>query len=239
VYKKLLGRRATFEDMQSSHPIIYQSLRSLLEHGGDVEEDLMVTFCVEYQDIFGDSHKHDLKENAENINVTNENRQEYVDLYTNWLLNESVTEQFNAFMTGFDMVVYGSPIKYLFDDRDLELLIRGSEDYDFHTMEESTEYDGGFHSSSATVKDFWSVVHGFTIEDKMKLLQFTTGSDRAPVGGLSKLKLVIVKNGADSERLPTAHTCFNVLLLPDYKNKEKLKERLLKAIGYSKGFGML
>ena len=30
-------------------------------------------------------------------------------------------------MTGFDMVVYGSPIKYLFDDKDLELLIRGSE----------------------------------------------------------------------------------------------------------------
>ncbi|KAH3713552.1 hypothetical protein DPMN_073344 [Dreissena polymorpha] len=40
-------------------------------------------------------------------------------------------------------------------------------------------------------------------------------------------------------RLPTAHTCFNVLLLPDYQNKDKLKERLLKAITYSKGFGLL
>jgi ubiquitin-protein ligase E3 A len=40
-------------------------------------------------------------------------------------------------------------------------------------------------------------------------------------------------------RLPTAHTCFNVLLLPDYENKTKLEERLLKAITYSKGFGML
>ena len=54
---------------------IYRSLRSLLEHDGNVEDDLMVTFCVEYQDIFGDSHKHELKEKAENINVTNENRQ--------------------------------------------------------------------------------------------------------------------------------------------------------------------
>lgn len=42
-----------------------------------------------------------------------------------------------------------------------------------------------------------------------------------------------------SSRLPTAHTCFNVLLLPEYSNKEKLEERLLKAINYSKGFGML
>jgi ubiquitin-protein ligase E3 A len=36
-----------------------------------------------------------------------------------------------------------------------------------------------------------------------------------------------------------AHTCYNVLLLPEYDNKEKLKERLMKAIDYSKGFGML
>lgn len=36
-----------------------------------------------------------------------------------------------------------------------------------------------------------------------------------------------------------AHTCYNVLLLPDYCDKDKLKERLMKAIDYSKGFGML
>lgn len=42
-----------------------------------------------------------------------------------------------------------------------------------------------------------------------------------------------------SSRLPIAHTCFNVLLLPDYSTIEKLQDRLLKAINYSKGFGML
>jgi ubiquitin-protein ligase E3 A len=66
-----------------------------------------------------------------------------------------------------------------------------------------------------------------------------TGSNRVPVGGLSKLKLVIARNGPDCERLPTSHTCFNILLLPEYSSHEKLEERLLKAINYSKGFGML
>ena len=70
-------------------------------------------------------------------------------------------------------------------------------------------------------------------------MQFTTGSDRVPIGGLGKLKLVIARNGSDSDRLPTSHTCFNVLLLPDYKDKDKLLERLTKAISYAKGFGML
>lgn len=40
-------------------------------------------------------------------------------------------------------------------------------------------------------------------------------------------------------RLPTAHTCFNALLLCEYNSKEKLKERLSTAIKNGKGFGML
>lgn len=106
-------------------------------------------------------------------------------------------------------------------------------------MEVSTEYDGGYTNVSQIIKDFWSIVHSFSMDDKQKLLQFTTGSDRVPIGGLSRLKLVIARNGPDSDRLPTAHTCFNVLLLPEYSTKEKLKDRLIKAISYSKGFGML
>ena len=47
---------------------------------------------------------------------------------------------------------------------------------------------------------FWEVVHEFSDEQKRKLLQFTTGSDRVPVGGLSKTKLIIAKNGPDSDR---------------------------------------
>merc|ERR1712013_312611 len=74
---------------------------------------------------------------------------------------------------------------------------------------------------------------------KRKLLQFTTGSDRIPVGGLAKLKLIIAKNGPDSDRLPSAHTCFNVLLLPEYSTKEKMNDLLMKAIKECKGFGML
>jgi hypothetical protein len=44
------------------------------------------------------------------------------------------------------------------------------------------------------------VVHGFGEEQRRKLIQFTTGTDRVPVGGLSKLKLIIARNGPDSER---------------------------------------
>ena len=54
---------------------------------------------------------------------------------------------------------------------------------------------------------FWEAVHSMDLEDKRKLLQFTTGSDRIPVGGLAKLKLIIAKNGPDSDRLEEWKIC--------------------------------
>ena len=48
-----------------------------------------------------------------------------------------------------------------------------------------------------------------------------------------------MKNGVEPEdRLPTAFTCFNLLLLPQYESKEKLKRKLLKAISNRHGFGL-
>jgi hypothetical protein len=58
------------------------------------------------------------------------------------------------------------------------------------------------------------------------------------VGGLGRLSLVIQRSGPDTDRLPTAHTCFNYLLLPDYSSKDKLQARLLTAIENAEGFGL-
>ena len=46
------------------------------------------------------------------------------------------------------------------------------------------------------------------------------------------------RSGPDCERLPTAHTCFNILLLPDYCTRAKMRERILLAIENAQGFGL-
>lgn len=51
--------------------------------------------------------------------------------------------------------------------------------------------------------------------DKKSLLQFATGANRSPVGGLGTITFIIAKKGPDSDHLPSSHTCFNVLLLPE------------------------
>jgi hypothetical protein len=43
---------------------------------------------------------------------------------------------------------------------------------------------------------------------------------------------------AAADRLPTSHTCFNALLVPEYASKDKLRERLLTAVENAQGFGL-
>jgi ubiquitin-protein ligase E3 A len=60
------------------------------------------------------------------------------------------------------------------------------------------------------------------------LLAFATGSDRAPVNGLKSMKFYIIKDleNSSDKKLPTAHTCFNHLVIPDYSTKEILKLKM-------------
>ncbi|XP_034410940.1 ubiquitin-protein ligase E3A isoform X2 [Cyclopterus lumpus] len=239
VYRKLMGKKGTFRDLADANPVLFQSLKELLEYDGNVEEDMMITFQISQTDLFGNPLMYDLRENGDKIPVTNENRKEFVAQYAEYMLNKSVEKQFKAFRRGFHMVTNESPLKYLFRPEEIELLICGSRNLDFLALEETTEYDGGYSRDSRIIKEFWETLHSFGEEQKRLFLQFTTGTDRAPVGGLGKLKMIIAKNGPDTDRLPTSHTCFNVLLLPEYSDREKLRERLLKAVTYAKGFGML
>ncbi|XP_024945758.1 ubiquitin-protein ligase E3A [Cephus cinctus] len=240
VYRKLLGRKGGFADLEDWSPTLYRTMTELMEYTGDDMPDIfMQTFRVGYKDVFGSVLFHELKENGDELYVTQETKREFADLYADFLLNKSVERQFKAFRRGFQMVTDESPLALLFRPEEIEQLVCGSKIFDFAELEAATEYEGGYTVESEAIRNFWRVAHALPPESQRRLLQFTTGSDRVPVGGLSRLKMVIARHGPDSDRLPTAHTCFNVLLLPDYSTIEKLQDRLLKAINYSKGFGML
>ena len=68
-------------------------------------------------------------------------------------------------------------------------------------------------------------------------MKFLTGSDWAPIRGLGDIKMTITKHG-DGNLLPASHTCFNHLLLPEYKDYESMKKKILLAIEHNQGFGM-
>lgn len=71
------------------------------------------------------------------------------------------------------------------------------------------------------------------------LTVFLTGSDRIPILGMKCLKLVIQPTGGGEGYLPVAHTCFNLLDLPKYTDKETLKSKLIQAIDHYEGFSLV
>ncbi|TPX34534.1 hypothetical protein SmJEL517_g02894 [Synchytrium microbalum] len=240
LYKKLLDESVGLEDIKQAFPALGRGLQQLLDWSdGDVGDVFLRTFEISY-DVYGQVRNIPLVDGGVDILVTNENRQKYVDLYIRHLIGESVKRQFGAFKRGFLKVCGGDALR-MCRAEELELLVCGSEttELDFTDLENAAEYDDGYHPKHPTIEAFWSIVHSFSLLQKRLLLTFVTASDRVPVKGLGHVKFVIQRNGPDTERLPTALTCFGRLLLPEYSDREKMKERLVTAIENARGFGLV
>ncbi|XP_013200731.1 probable E3 ubiquitin-protein ligase HERC4 [Amyelois transitella] len=237
LYKKLLGESVMLDDLTDLYPTLANSLKSLLDYpDDDVEEVFSLCFAVNTE-VFDQIEVHSLKEDGVNLPVTHENKAEYVELYVDFLLNKSVENQFRAFNQGFQKVCGGSIIK-LFRSHELMSVVIGNEEYDWDVFESNCEYKNGFSSSDPQVRWFWEVFHELSIEDKKKFLLFLTGSDRVPIQGMRDIKIRI-QPVADDRYFPVAHTCFNLLDLPRYKTKERLKYHLLQAIQQTQGFSLV
>ena len=119
----------------------------------------------------------------------------------------------------------------LFKPEELELMVCGSKLLDFKELQANASYVDGYTQESEVVHWLWQIVIEEMSEAQRKeFLQFTTGCDRAPVNGLATLPFYVGRHGPDTDRLPTAHTCFNHLLIPEYSSKDKLRVKLLSAI---------
>eukprot|EP00798_Chlamydomonas_sp_ICE-L_P014653 gene14653-20687_t len=179
VYKKLLGEQPTFDDLAEAQPSLAKGLQQLLDFNGDVENTFCSTFSVEV-DFFGEKQTQDLMPGGRDVPVTAENRQKYVTLYTQWLLVKSIEKQFNAFAHGFHQVCGGLALS-LFRYDELELLVCGLPHLDFHELEKNARYEGGYDANHTSIVSFWSIVHAMSIDQKRRLLAFSTGCDRVPI----------------------------------------------------------
>ena len=237
VYKKLLGIKPSFSDLKECDEELYNNLNYILtQDNPKLEEELDTNFTV-VDDKFGEKIIIPLKPDGEKTMINNTNKEEYVKLYTDWFFNKSIEEYFKSFEKGFYKIFHKSLIKILTPE-ELELIICGTQYLDFYELKRACQYED-FDPNSESIKYFWEILLDFNEEEKKKFLSFVTGCDRAPIDGLGSLKITVSNGGSDLNQLPTAHTCFNNLILPDYKNKEKMKKAIHTAINYSEGFGLI
>lgn len=170
--------------------------------------------------------------------VTSMNRDAYVSDYIRYLTDVSIRSQYLAFERGFRACLDKKSLSLL-SPSTLQSLVEGIQEIDIPDLRRHARYVG-WDASHHTIRDFWSIVKRYDLGMKRRLLEFVTSSDRVPVGGMKNLQFVIQKNGEEESNgghLPTAYTCYGTLLLPEYRNKELLKERLAMALENCQGFG--
>lgn len=236
-YKQILGMECALEDMDSIDDVLYKGLVWMQEN--DVT-DMMYNFSVD-DDQFGEKVEIELKAGGKDIDVTNENKAEYIELLTDWRINKRTRDQMNAFNRGLFEVIPRHLIQ-IFDDRELELLIGGISEIDIDDWYKYTDYRT-YTSSDDQVKWFWKCVREeFDNEKRARLLQFATGTSRVPVNGFKDLqgsdgpRHFCLERIEGAEMLPKSHTCFNRIDLPMYKNYQTLVSKLTMAIEETIGF---
>lgn len=229
LFKKLLKWPVTLDDYREVDARVVHSLEAL--KSCPVEE-LGLTFVageLETELVVGGSE----------LAVNNSNFGQYLELCRDFYLNRHCEAQFDAFKRGFEAVCSGS-VLYAYRPEELYALIHGIDDFDLSELKALTTYEGGYTQDSSIICWFWQILRNhLTPSQRSNFLQFVTGSSRAPIGGLTKLgSFVVMRVSGPEGRLPSAHTCFNTLLLPEYSTPELLLKKLVLAINHCQGFGL-
>ncbi|OCT89558.1 hypothetical protein XELAEV_18018180mg [Xenopus laevis] len=236
-YKMMLQKPISIYDMESVDSEYYNSLQWILEND---PTDLDLCFTVD-EELFGQTHQHELKAGGSQILVTNKNKKEYIHLVIQWRFMDRVQKQMAAFKEGFFELIPQDLIK-IFDENELELLMCGLGDVDVNNWREHSKYKNGYSQGHQVIQWFWKAVLMMDAEKRIRLLQFVTGTSRVPMNGFAELygsngpQLFTVEKWGTPEKLPRAHTCFNRLDLPPYESFEDLWDKLHIAIENAQGF---
>ncbi|KAK8886951.1 Ubiquitin-protein ligase E3A [Tritrichomonas musculus] len=232
LYKKIQNPNInlSIHDLSQVDPAASRSLFYMVmmrARGQDIMQ-LEITFDITTQ-INGKISTFSLKKGQEDLLVTNKSLDEYIQLYLNYRMNASVKRQFDAFAKGFKQVCK-APIYSKLEPSELGILVSGEEAVEWSELRNNCEYKGGYTNESDQVKWFWDLFENeFTVDDKKIFLKFITGTDRAPLGGLEKVKIVMQKVESTDE-LPSSKISANIFILPCYQSKEEMVNKLKTAI---------
>eukprot|EP00600_Ochromonadales_sp_CCMP1393_P014507 CAMPEP_0175000774 /NCGR_PEP_ID=MMETSP0005-20121125/2777_1 /TAXON_ID=420556 /ORGANISM="Ochromonas sp., Strain CCMP1393" /LENGTH=985 /DNA_ID=CAMNT_0016255611 /DNA_START=378 /DNA_END=3336 /DNA_ORIENTATION=+ len=166
------------------------------------------------------------------ILVTDENKEEYLQLRLRHRMLDSIKPQLEHFLVGLYEVIPADLLS-VFDYQELDLLLCGVPVIDLDDWKQHTEYMGQYKKLGAkhkVIQWFWTAVEAMSHEERIRLLQFTTGCARLPSQGFRALQSTDgryrrfnIQSVLKKESIyPRAHTCFNKLDLPMYSNQREL-----------------
>lgn len=255
--------KSSYNDLNDIDPELYNGLNKLTKLKDDFFESSEMNFTITEKvtfhkpaiiDFDPDSNEHVIVENeyhhsemvtidlipgGSEIAVRNINKLQFINAVTNFKINRCINPQIDLFLKGLHQIIPSHWIE-MFNPAELQTLISGGEkDIDIEDFKRNVVY-GGYTENDQTIIDFWECVEEMTPQERFKLLKFVTSVPRAPLLGFGDMnpKFGIRNPLGEKNRYPTAATCFNLLRIPDYRNKKLLKKNLLFVINADAGFDL-
>ena len=229
-FKHLIGEDIIYDDLKMIDEQLYNSLNYMREN--NIEGIFFSTFSFE-NDVKGKKELQELIPNGSEIQVTEENKCDYIEQRSNFELFFGTKSPISIIRDGFFSFF---PIEALSGLKGSELTsaICGAQIIDVEEWREFTQYSGEYSQNHEVIQQFWRTVLNFPQSKLQALLQFVTGTSRVPIDGFRGLKnnrnelskFTIVSVPYSKGILPRSHTCFNRLDLPVYPEKRILKSAL-------------
>ena len=179
-----------------------------------------------------------LKPNGDNILLTMNNIEEYINLIYDFIFFKGVNALFDSFKEGFNMNFDINKMQCFTSD-EIEEHICGSKEikWEKNNLYENLNPEHGYTKQSKIFNDLIQFMCNLNDAQKKKFLIFSTGSSRLPIGGFKSLspKLTVVKKYCEegsnpNDFLPTVMTCQNYLKIPEYTRYDILEKKILLAM---------
>ncbi|KAF9279016.1 hypothetical protein BGZ68_008174, partial [Mortierella alpina] len=182
---KILGRTVFLDEMRSFDEQVFKNLMFVKKYEGNVE-DLGLTFSLD-EEVFGTHRTVELLTGGKDIEVTKDNRINYIFQVSDYKLNKQIQDQSRAFIEGFRSII-PQPWISIFSPQELHRVMAGEDvDFDVQDLRAHTDYQNGYFDQHPVIRNLWSVLDDFSSEEKRAFLKFVTSCSKPPLGGFKHL----------------------------------------------------
>ena len=230
IYKMILQEQIEINELVFIDKPLYDSLQNL--KNVDLT-DLEIYYNINMKDVNNNVHSFDIKSNGINIHVRD------IDDYINKRIDfmTSLYEPFIKRIRDSLFNIIPKEVIQSFTSDQLELLINGRPFIDIEDWKQFTEYRDPYNANHEIIIWFWNIVSQLSQQELSNLLMFATGTSRVPLGGfeqlesnrgnISRFTIEAMPYISGQKNYIKAHTCFNRLDIPYFKNENELKEAIL------------
>ena len=231
--KYMVGMPVDVDDLEFVDAAVHRSLLRIAACQSDAElHQMQLDFTIS---TTPHGRVHALVPEGDAVRVTMTNKDMYIQLVAKYYLVDSIERPLFWLLCGFYELV---PLEMLalVDAKELDVMLSGDAKIDVKDWRANTTVSENL-THAEQVDWFWDCIEAMNAMQQSRLLQYFTGSCRAPIGGFRALRsydgeecafsLCGVHMERDTDAYPRVSACYNSVVLPLYHSKVQMEMVLM------------